>query len=81
LLPAEIDRLPRDSGCGTIYKLTPPSDPSGDWSETVLYSFEVGGDGKTPAYDLLLLHDNLYGVMPYGGGGNGVGGTAFQVTP
>jgi uncharacterized repeat protein (TIGR03803 family) len=49
-------------GCGTIYKVT----PSG--TETVLYSFTGGTEGRYP-YDAVVLDStgNLYGTASVGG--------------
>jgi uncharacterized repeat protein (TIGR03803 family) len=49
-------------GCGTVFKL----DPAG--TETVLYSFTGGADGKFPSGKLLLdAAGNLYGTTSEGG--------------
>ena len=49
-------------GCGTVFKL----DPTG--TETVLYSFTGGADGKFPSGKLLLdAAGNLYGTTSEGG--------------
>jgi uncharacterized repeat protein (TIGR03803 family) len=38
-----------DGGCGTVFKLVPPQEEGGSWSETVLYSFTgQQGDGASP---------------------------------
>ncbi len=37
-------------GCGTLYELSPPSQQSGSWTETVLYSFQSGKDGYLQQY-------------------------------
>jgi len=31
--------LPGNGGCGTVFRLTPPAEPGGPWTETVLHSF------------------------------------------
>src|SRR5260370_6321423 len=36
------------SSDGTVFQLTPPSTPGGTWTETVLYRFAGGSDGKIP---------------------------------
>lgn len=52
-------------GCGTVYELSPNG--SGDWKETILYSF----DGTSGAYPLgnfaVDASGNLYGVTSAGG--------------
>ena len=47
----EAERLCRSTGCGTVYKLTPPRSPLEEWTETVLYRFGNGSsvwDGAWP---------------------------------
>lgn len=71
-----------NSGCGTIFQLTPNSD--GTWTETVLYRFLGGADGSFPAISLFSNADgSVYGTTPNGGnladcGGMGCG-TIFKV--
>lgn len=56
-------------GCGTVYELSPPSQPGGAWAETVLYSFQGGNDGYVPTGDLVFDNvGNLYGATLFGGG-------------
>lgn len=75
------------NGCGTIFKLAP------DGTESVIYSFRGGSDGKWPLGGLVMdVAGNLYGTTMHGGGvicreksfcsrcGNGCG-TIFKVTP
>lgn len=68
-------------GCGTIYKLTPPVTPGGQWTETVLWSFSgQDGSGAMPLAGLALASDGtLYGTTS-GGGMAGVG-TVFALKP
>jgi uncharacterized repeat protein (TIGR03803 family) len=42
--------------CGTVYKLTPPAETGGAWTETVLYVFKgyAAGDGATPEGGLVI---------------------------
>ena len=53
---------------GTVFRLAPPSSPGGSWTETVLYSFQGGADGRNPygrvAFD---KSGNLYGTTQQGG--------------
>jgi uncharacterized repeat protein (TIGR03803 family) len=59
---------------GTVFSLTPPSSPGGDWTETVLHSFH-GPDGAIPATTLAIgSGDALYGATAQGGTGNCTGG-------
>ena len=62
-------------GCGTVFKVR----PSG--TETVLYSFTGGADGRTPYAGLLRdAAGNLYGTT-YSGAPPGYYGVAFRLTP
>jgi len=54
-------------GDGTVFKLTPNSD--GSWTESVLYSFTGGADGRQPLYGGVIFDatGNLYGTASGGG--------------
>jgi uncharacterized repeat protein (TIGR03803 family) len=68
---------------GTVFKLAPPSKPSGLWTHTVLYSFCSATncvDGIEP--EARVIQDaagNLYGTAIDGGAHNG--GTVFALVP
>jgi uncharacterized repeat protein (TIGR03803 family) len=68
-----------DKGHGTVFALTPPPAPTGDWTENVLFSFSGDLDGASPA--AALAEDGagaLYGTTISGGsGGRGV---VFRLT-
>jgi uncharacterized repeat protein (TIGR03803 family) len=65
-----------NSGCGTIYELTPNN---GQWTETVLYRFTGGKDGGEPNGGLVFdAQGNLYGTTAIGGSGHGV---VFELSP
>jgi uncharacterized repeat protein (TIGR03803 family) len=65
------------TGAGTVFKLSP--NPDGSWSETVLYSFQGGGDATNPGGPLTFDRTgDLYGVA--GGGAYGHG-AIFKLTP
>lgn len=77
-------------GGGTAFRLEPPAQSGGIWSETVLYSFgESSTDGYSPA--AVLTQDaegNLYSTTVFGGANgvpnNGItqgGGTLFKLSP
>jgi len=76
-----------DSGCGTVFELTPPAQ-GGVWTETVLHSFPgSGGDGYLPRVGLTPGRSGLlWGTTPSGGLAppcaflNGCG-TVFNVRP
>ena len=68
------------SGCGTVFKLT-PAVSGGKWTEKVLHSFNDNGvDGWEPDGGLIIdAAGNLYGTT-YSGGAYGYG-AVFAITP
>jgi hypothetical protein len=77
-------------GCGTVWKLTPPKQKGGQWTESVIYSFQGGKDGDFPNGDLTFdSAGNLYGATLFGGGKGttcnilfgGQCGTVFKLSP
>ena len=73
-------------GCGTLFKIIPPTSPTDTWTETVLHSFQgPPNDGLYPWGDLTLDgYGNIYGTTLYGGpsGGGGEGwGTVYKLMP
>ena len=75
------------SGCGTVFKLTPPSSPAGQWTETVLYNFCTNYvnrqclDGFFPHSQLTFdKAGNLYGTASSGGSGHAGGGIVFELS-
>jgi uncharacterized repeat protein (TIGR03803 family) len=68
------------SNGGTVFELTPPSTQGGAWTETVLYRFAGGTDGKIPVAGLVFdAAGNLYATTLFGGATNA--GTVFQLMP
>jgi uncharacterized repeat protein (TIGR03803 family) len=77
--------------CGIVYRLSPPAQKGGPWTETVLYVFKGQhyGDGSSPAGTLIIdSSGNLYGATGYGGTGQcmifgGVVGcgTVYELSP
>ena len=61
---------------GTVYRLTPSG--SG-YTETILYSFTGGSDGKNPGAGVIDVNGSLYGTS--GGGGAYNYGTVFKLAP
>ena len=66
--------------------LTFASTASAEWKESVLYSFQGGTDGATPAGGVVFdSQGNLYGATTYGGltacAIGGECGTVFQLSP
>jgi uncharacterized repeat protein (TIGR03803 family) len=79
-------------GCGTIFKLSPPTQPGGPWTHTVLYTFQGNADGQYPGEMLFGANGVLYGTTVSGGANPGVlchsnyrikfgCGTVFEFTP
>jgi uncharacterized repeat protein (TIGR03803 family) len=69
-------------GGGTVYRVSPPQEGGGTWTETVLHGFTPSkGDGNVPGFGLIWgkWHD-LYGVT-YDGGLCGSCGTTFELRP
>ena len=73
-----------NNDAGTVFKLAPPAQPSGVWTETVLYNFcselntAICTDGVFPQAGLIQdAAGNLYGTTAQGGGTNG--GTVFEL--
>ncbi len=68
-------------GCGTVYELSPPSSPSGQWTQTELYNFPpAGNDALNPIGRLVLdVSGNLYGVSLAGGEPDS--GTIYELSP
>jgi uncharacterized repeat protein (TIGR03803 family) len=77
-----------NGGCGTVFKLTPPTTSGGQWTQTVLYSFTGGSDGALPSGGVIAdAGGALYGTTMAGGGTTSCGlgvpgcGTVFKLTP
>jgi uncharacterized repeat protein (TIGR03803 family) len=63
---------------GTVYKLSPPAEPGGDWIDSALHVFQGIPDGEYPGGDLVMDSEgNLYGTAQ---GGSQGGGVIFEVT-
>jgi uncharacterized repeat protein (TIGR03803 family) len=68
----------RSGDVGTVFELVPNSD--GSWTEHILHLFTGGKDGAAPYAGLIFdVAGNLYGTTAEGGG-DGNGGTVFQLT-
>jgi uncharacterized repeat protein (TIGR03803 family) len=67
-------------GYGTVFELSPPSQPGGSWTEQVSHSFGGVNDGKTPNGDLVIdAAGNLYGTT-FSSDTAGVG-LVFELSP
>lgn len=68
-------------GCGGVFRLAPPAQPGGAWTETVLFNFSGTFDtgGGTTGGVTLGADGALYGTTYSGSGGPS--GTVFRLTP
>jgi uncharacterized repeat protein (TIGR03803 family) len=65
---------------GVVFRLTPPAPGQTSWTETVLHNFDITTSGQTPVGELVAdPTGGLFGVAY--GGGQGSGGTIFEITP
>jgi uncharacterized repeat protein (TIGR03803 family) len=69
-----------NQGCGTVFKLVPPTKQAGAWTQKALHIFKDAPDGGGPAAGVVFdRKGNLYGTTIGGGGGNPPSGTAFEL--
>jgi len=54
-------------GCGTIFELSPPTQPGGQWTHTVLWTFQGSFDGQYPGDVLFGSKGSLIGTTSSGG--------------
>jgi uncharacterized repeat protein (TIGR03803 family) len=75
------DSADRQSGAGTVYRLTPPRAGESAWTETILFNFPANGAfGSMPNGDLLMdKSGTLYGTASAGGARGA--GTVFRLGP
>lgn len=68
---------------GTVFKLSPPTDPLGDWTHSVIYAFTGGRDGGSPEAGVSMdAQGRLWGTATVGGnGGPNFGGVLFVLQP
>src|SRR5262249_52615122 len=69
------------TGHGTVFALTPPASPGGNWTEAVLHNFTGGSDGAYPNGLVLGPDGVFYGTTGYGGTGTSGHGTVFALMP
>jgi uncharacterized repeat protein (TIGR03803 family) len=50
-----------------VFKLSPPVVAGGPWTESMLYVFKGGDDGKLPLGALIMVGGALYGATIHGG--------------
>lgn len=66
-----------NEGCGTIFKLSPPSG-GGAWTETILH--DLGNSGQDPNGSIVFFHNGLlFGTATYLGADNA--GSVFMLVP
>ncbi len=55
------------TGCGTVFKLIPPTKKGGAWTERLLYLFRGGQDASNPGAGVVFeKNGNLYGTTVFG---------------
>ncbi len=56
-------------GYGTVYRVSPPTEQGGPWTETVLYSFDRGTNMGSNAEGPVTFDEsgNMYGTTAFGG--------------
>jgi uncharacterized repeat protein (TIGR03803 family) len=65
--------------CGTVFQLSPPSAPGGEWTETILQNFKWGQGVEPLGTPVVAANGTLYGTTYSGGlGGEGV---VYRLTP
>jgi uncharacterized repeat protein (TIGR03803 family) len=65
---------------GNVFRLSPPAQPGGSWTTTILYSFKNSGDGARPTDPLLLdTAGALFGTTSDSNAGGY--GEVFKLTP
>ena len=77
------------NGCGVVFEVSPPSGGSGNWTESVIYTFGGGSDGGFPYAGLIFdSNGNLYGTTVQGGNTTGANcsdfdgcGVVFKLSP
>jgi hypothetical protein len=66
------------TGCGAVFRLKPPAQKSGAWSDRLLHVFTDGNDGAGPSGNLVFdAKGVLYGET--GGGGSKLSGVVFSL--
>jgi uncharacterized repeat protein (TIGR03803 family) len=67
--------------CGVLYKLNPPTQQGGAWTQQVLHAFtSAGPDGRLPNASVVMnKQGTIYGVTQQGGAWNS--GVIYQVRP
>ena len=65
-------------GFGVVFRLSPPTEPGGAWTESTIYAFTGGSDGYEPLFGLALDREGaIYGTTE----GAGDSGSVFKLTP
>jgi hypothetical protein len=77
---------PADKGYGVVFRLAPPTQPGGPWTERPLHRFTGGSGGATPRSALLAGPGGTYFTTTFLGGTdlfdcNGGCGAVLQLTP
>jgi uncharacterized repeat protein (TIGR03803 family) len=71
---------PGNEGTGTVFSVSAPGAPGGEWTKTVLHSFTDSQDGGVPMSTVLVgEHGYVYGTTT--NGGSNYNGTVYQLRP
>jgi hypothetical protein len=68
-------------GCGTAFKLSPPSGNITTWAETILHRFQMPPDGDQPSAEVTLGKNGAVYSTTYRGGTRASVGTVFELVP
>jgi uncharacterized repeat protein (TIGR03803 family) len=68
-------------GCGTVFKLEPPSPGQTGWAETILHTFTGGTDGAEPTSLIVGADGIIYGTAGPGSSPNECCASVFRLTP
>jgi uncharacterized repeat protein (TIGR03803 family) len=69
-------------GCGVVFRLAPSAGDQTEWTTTILYRFQGGGDGAAPYAGLIAdTGGALYGTTTAGGSGACGCGAVFRLAP
>jgi len=74
-----LGRIP-DPGCGTVWKLTPPSSKGEAWAETTLHTFAGASDGAVALGGVVFKDGTLFRTTT-GLGSSASSGTVFSIVP
>jgi hypothetical protein len=68
---------------GTVFQLSPPAQPGGQWTESVLLNFPVAGAQQSSPYGTLSLDQqgNVYGIVSQYSASEDLAPVVFELSP